>query len=125
MFEKSVDGLLELDERLLATVGGGAEGSHREGRTQSTCVEADVEVSSDEAGLSELIAVGLGDAFDETVQAQPSQVIGHLRALVGRRVRTSKIEEVASQVAMSETGGSQGEETEGLHQSEDSGVIES
>ena len=106
-------------------IGAGADRSDREGRSQGSGVEAGVEVSGDEAGLGELIAVSLGDAFDETVQAQAAQVIGHLRALVGRSVVTSKIDEMPAQVAMSEAGGSQGEETQGLHQGEDAWVVES
>jgi hypothetical protein len=123
--QESVDGLLELDESLLVAVGAGARRRHREGWTEGSGVEADVEVSRDEASLSEPIAVGFGDAFDETVQAQSSQVIGHLRASVGGSVRISKLDEMATQVAMSEAGGSEGEEAEGLHQGEGSGIIES
>jgi hypothetical protein len=65
-----------------------------------------------------------GDAFDEALEPQAPEVVGHRARRVGVGVSTLELGDVFAQLPMPEAGGGQREETERMHERVDSAVAE-
>src|SRR5215468_11990122 len=78
LFDCSVDLRAERVESALEGRGDGAECGERGGqpRAQQTVVGPREEQGDPEAEVSSAIAEAVGDTLDETVQAQPAQLVG-------------------------------------------------
>ena len=68
--------------------------------------------------------MSVGDALDQAVQPEPSQVVGHLatRVLIGWA--PEQLRDRGADVAMAEAGGAEGKQTQGLHESEHTAIAE-
>ena len=61
-------------------------------------------------------------AFDEAMQAQAPEVIGHRARRVGGRVATLELSDGSAKLAVAKPGRSEGKETEGVHEGVDASV---
>ena len=69
-----------------------------------------------------LVAVGVRDALDETVEAEPPQVIGHPSRGQGARGETEQRREVCSQVLVGKAVGQEAKDHEDAEQGLDTGI---
>ncbi len=83
---------------------------------QETIVEPGQEHRLGEPGAGDLVAVGVRDALDEAVHAQPPQVIAHLPAGDGLGGLAGELRDEGAQVAVSETTGQELEGAQGGEQ---------
>ena len=87
-------------------------------------MEAGEEQRVREAGVGDLVAEGVRDAFDEPVQAQAAQVVGHLPGGHGLGGHAEEGRQDGAQVAVGEAAGQQPEDAQGGEQGVDAGVAE-
>lgn len=64
------------------------------------------------------------DPFDEAVQPEPAKVVGHGARRVVVQLSALELRDEIAQLPMTEAGGGEGEETEGVHQCVDPAVAE-
>ena len=62
--------------------------------------------------------------FDEAMQPQATEVVGHRSGRVGRRVAALELRDVIAELPMAKAGGREGEETERVHERVDAAVAE-
>ena len=121
-----VDGVVDTSERGAEArgcrwgriVGDGETGADQAGRGASE------EERGSEAELRDLIAVGVGDAFDQTVEPEATQVVAHLALAELLGFDGQERGEVLAQGSVGEASGEQAEEHEGREECEDSRVAE-
>src|SRR5215475_1535005 len=68
------------------------------------------------AGRCNAIAMAARDPFDEAVQPEPPQVVGHRARRVEVGLSTLQLCDVIAKLPMSKAGGREGEETERMHE---------
>ena len=64
------------------------------------------------------------DAFDEAVQPEPPEVVGHGAGRIRVGIATLQLGDVIAQLPMPKAGGGEGEETERVHERVDAAVAE-
>ena len=64
------------------------------------------------------------DPFDEAVQPETPEVVGHRARRIGRRIAALELRDVIAELPMPEAGGGQREETERVHERVDVAVTE-
>ena len=134
MFESSFSGcnfhlLQELGERGIEPIEGALSRNRRNGLeridgAKRPGVEAGVEHGDLRAGLGDAIAMAVRDPFNEAVQPEPPEVVGHRAGRIGRRIAALELGDVIAQLPMPEAGGGKCEEAEGVHQCVDAAVAE-
>ena len=62
--------------------------------------------------------------FDEAVQPEPPEVVGHRARRIGRGVATLELRDVIAELPMAEAGGGERKETERVHERVDAAVAE-
>lgn len=101
-----------------------ADGPQRAGRTQGPGVDAGVEHRDVGAGRRDAIPMCARYAFDEAMQPEPAEVVGHRARRIGVGIPSAEVRDVIAQLPMAEAGGREGEETEGVHERVDAAVAE-
>ena len=134
MFESSFSGrnfhfLQELGERGVETIEGALGPDRRDGlqRTRgakSPGVQARVEHGDLRAGLGTAIAMAVRDPFDEAVQPEPAEIVGHGARRIGRRIAALELRDVIAELPMLEAAGDQREETARMHERMNPAVAE-
>ena len=84
--------------------------------SQDPVMDPDQEQGPFGAGGGEPVAVGAGDAFDDTVGAQAPQVVGHLPGGDGLGRSAEQGREQGAQVAVGESAGQEPEDQQGVQQ---------
>ncbi len=69
-----------------------------------------------QAGGGDLVAVGVRDAFDQAVQAQPAEVVGGAPGRPGVAVDAEQLREVGAQVLVEEPAGVQPEDEQDVQE---------
>ena len=75
-------------------------------------------------GRGDAIAVGLRYSFDQAVQSESAEVIGHRPRGVRVGIAALQLREMIAELAMPKAGGREGEETERVHERVDEAVAE-
>ena len=91
---------------------------------QEPVVQPGEEQGPGEAGIGDLVAEGVRDAFDEPVLAQPPEVVGHLPRGDGLGGHAEELREDGAQVAVGEAAGKKPEHAQGREQGVDAGVAQ-
>jgi hypothetical protein len=68
--------------------------------------------------------MGLWDAFDQAVQPEPSQVVGHVATAVSIGGLPEQLRHVTADVAMADAGGAERKETACLHEGEHAAIAD-
>ena len=103
---------------------GRSRGRQRTGGPKRPRVDARVEHRDLGAGLRDAIAMAARHAFDETVQPESAEVVGHGSGRIGLGVSPLELRDVIAELPMAEPGGGEREETECVHEGVGAGVAE-
>jgi hypothetical protein len=128
---RKIDLLQELGDGVFEPLQRGAGTANRlrvelqgQARTESTGLEADVELRDDSAELGHAITVGMGDALEKAVEAKPSEVMRHLSWPICIAIAAQELSDSVTQLTVTEVCRLQREDGERLHQGQDSPVTE-
>ena len=102
----------------------GARRLQRAGGSERPSIQACIEHGDLGAGRCDAVPMAARHPFDEAMQPQASEVVGHRSRRVGVGVSTLELCDVIAKLPMPEAGGGQREETERVHERVDAAVAE-
>ena len=116
--DEVVDGLIEpaegVPERVRQVIGGIDEGGRA--RAEDAQVDLGAEEGDAQPEAGEGVAVRPGHAFDEAVQAEASEIVGHRAARVGGEAAAEQGRDVRAEVTVAEADREMREAAQGLEE---------